>query len=89
MNDAADCGLKRGTKVMYTKEDVSKHVAELRKAPGESVEERTDFVLSRHGWDKELDKIKDAKFRALCRLALEGLAPDEDIANDSLSQPFV
>lgn len=48
-------------------------IKEFQRAPGETVEERTNFVLSQNGWDKELDGLSD-RFRVAVRAGLEHLA---------------
>lgn len=49
-------------------------IKELRHGPGETVEQRTDCVLKKRGWDAQLADIPDEEFRGLVRHALERLA---------------
>lgn len=53
--------------------ELARFYSDVKRAPGDTIEERLDHVLSARGWDKELDKIGD-DFRIIVRQALERTA---------------
>lgn len=58
---------------------------DLKRAPGDTVDKRVEYVLANRGWDKEIGRIQDHEFRNVIMIALERMALRHEPPQDARS----